>query len=165
MKIRKYSKILLVVMMVAPWFSLPLMKKVDFKRFLPASLLIILVVRIVNFIAMKQRWWWWYVKIHPKLSGVFPFLWGPFFIGAIWILKFTYGHFFRFLIVNLVIDGFFSLFIVNWLQKLGVTSLVRMKRVHLLSIFTVEALLLYALQFFRDKMVSKRAAAEIKKDS
>jgi hypothetical protein len=43
-----------------------------------------LVVRTINFIAKKRKWWW-YQTLHPKLSGVIPFIWGPFLIGSMWI--------------------------------------------------------------------------------
>ncbi|OOP67671.1 hypothetical protein BWZ43_14630, partial [Heyndrickxia oleronia] len=95
MRLFKYSKLLLLLMMILPWFTVPLMGKDAFKRFLPAGLFISLIVRIVNFIAKKRKWWWWYQTLHPKISGVFPFIWGPFLIGSMWILKLTYGKFFR----------------------------------------------------------------------
>lgn len=91
MKFMKYSKSLLVLMMILPWFSVPLLGKGDFKRFLPAGLFISLIVRIVNYIAKKRKWW--YETLHPKISGVIPFMLGSFLIGSLWILKWTYGNF------------------------------------------------------------------------
>lgn len=155
MKLFKYSKSLLLLMMILPWFTVPLMGKEAFKRFLPAGLFISLIVRIVNFIAKKRKWWWWYQTLHPKISGVFPFIWGPFLIGSMWILKLTYGKFFRYMLLNLAIDGAFTYGLVYYLQKLGIASLVRLKKINLLLIFTVEALLLYGFQIIKDRLFSQ----------
>jgi hypothetical protein len=57
MKFIKYSKSMLLLMIILPWFTVPLLGKNSFKRFLPAGLFISLVVRIVNFIAKKRKWW------------------------------------------------------------------------------------------------------------
>ncbi len=148
MKIMKYSKLLLLLMMILPWFSLQLMGKSSVKRFLPAGLFISCVVRIINFIAKKQKWWWWYEKLHPKVSGVTPFILGPFLIGSMWILKLTYGKFFRYMTLNLIIDSLFTFFGVKWLQKFGIASLVRLNKIQLLLIMTIEALVLYLFQYY-----------------
>jgi hypothetical protein len=152
MKIMKYSKLIFVLMMILPWFSLPLLGKDAFKRFLPAGLFISLVVRVVNFIAKRRKWWWWYEKLHPEVSGVIPFIVGPFLVGSMWILKLTYGKFFRFMLLNLIIDSMFTYILVNWLKKFGVASLVRLRKIQLLYIFMVEALLLYGFQFLKEKI-------------
>jgi hypothetical protein len=152
MKHLKYSKSLLLLLMILPWFSVPLLGKDAFKRFLPAGLFISLVVRMVNFVAKKRRWWWWYETLHPKMSGVIPFMWGPFLIGTLWILKWTYGKFLRYITLNIIVDGAFTYGLVYYLQKFGIASLVRMKKTPLMFIFMVEALLLYGFQFFKEKL-------------
>ncbi len=155
MKFLKYSKALLLLMMILPWFTVLMLGKSSFKRYLPASLFIVFVVRIVNFIAKKRKWWWWYETLHPKVSGVIPFMWGPFLIGSMWILKFTYGKFVRYMLLNLVVDGAFTYGLVYYLQKFGIASLVRLKKINLLLIFFVESLLLYGFQYFKEMTKKK----------
>jgi hypothetical protein len=82
MKIMKYKKALLLLMMILPWFTIPLLGESSFKRYIPAGLFITLMVRIANIIAKKRKWWWWYEPLHPNLSGVVPFMWGPFLVGS-----------------------------------------------------------------------------------
>lgn len=74
MKLMRHSRGLLVLMMFLSWFFLPLIGKDAVKRFLPAGLFIALIVTIEDIIAKKRKWWWWYEKIHPKLSGIVPFM-------------------------------------------------------------------------------------------
>ncbi|MCY8231752.1 hypothetical protein [Priestia endophytica] len=156
MKFMKYSKALLLLMIILPWFSVSLLGKDAFKRFLPAGLFISLVVHIVNFIAKKRRWWWWFEAISPKVTWVIPFTWGPFLVGSMWILKWTYGKFFHYILLNLIIDGAFTYGLVYYFQKFGMFSLVRMKKIQLMYVFMVDALLLYCFQFFKEKLLVKK---------
>jgi hypothetical protein len=152
MKIMKYSKALLLLMMILSWFTIPLLGERAFKRFLPSGLFISLMVRIVNIVAKKRRWWWWYETIHPKLSGVYPFMLGPFLVGSMWILKWTYGKFLRYMILNLIFDSFFTYLVVHYLTKFGIASLVRMKKIQLMYVLTVLSLLLYIFQLLKENI-------------
>ncbi|MBU7592860.1 hypothetical protein [Metabacillus halosaccharovorans] len=152
MRIARYSKSLLVLMMILSWFSIPLLGKREIKRFLPAGLFITMIVSIEDLIAKKRKWWWWYEKLHPKLSGIVPLLWGPFFIGSIWILKWTYGKFIRYIILNLIIDSMFTYLLVDLFKKIGIASLVRLKKYQLSLLFFLKSLLLYGFQFVKEKM-------------
>ncbi len=155
----KYTKQLLVLMMFLSWFSLPLVGKEAIKRFLPASLFMAFIVRMVNVIAKKRKWWWWYEKVHPSVAGVFPFMWGPFLVGSVWILKYTYGKFMRYMGLNLLVDAVFTYGIEPYLQRFGIASLVRMKKSGLMSVFIVLAMLLYGFQFLKEKGMGKRKAS------
>ena len=157
MKIMSYSKSLLVLMTILSWFSLLFFGKGAVKRFLPAGLFITLVVTIEDLIAKKRKWWWWYEKIHPKLSGIVPFLLGPFFVGSMWILKLTYGKFIRYIILNLMVDSIFTYFLVDWLKRLGISSLVRLKKYQLSLLFFLKSLLLYGFQFVKEKVSLKKS--------
>jgi len=148
----KYSKPLLLLMFVLSWLSFPLLGKESIKRFLPAGLFISLLVTIEDVIARKRKWWWWYEKIIPNLSGIVPFLWGPFFIGSMWILKLTYGRFTFYTILNLIIDSIFTFFMVDLLKKLGIASLIRLRKYQLSMLFFIKSLLLYGFQFVKEKI-------------
>lgn len=152
----KYSKQLLVLMMILSWFSLAFAGKESIKRFLPASLFMAIIVRVVNIIAKKRKWWWWYEKIHPFVSGSFPFVWGSFFVGSLWIMKFTYGNFIKFMGLNLIAHSAFTYVIEPYLQRFGIASLVRMKTIQLMYVFMVLAFLLYGFQLIKEKALVKR---------
>ena len=147
MKIMKYSKTLLSLTMIIPWATAPLLGKKTLKHYFPAGIMIALMVRVVNVIAKKRKWWWWYDTLHPRVSGVIPFTLGPFFVGSIWILKWTYGKFFRYLALNILFDATFTYMAVPILTNFGVASLVRMKKIQLMYVFTFLAIILYAFQF------------------
>ena len=152
----KYSKQLLVSMIIISWFSLAFAGKESIKRFLPASLFMAIIVRVVNIIAKKRKWWWWYEKIHPSVSGSFPFVWGSFFVSSLWIMKFTYGNFMRYIGLNVIAHSAFTYVLEPFLQKFGIASLVRMKKSQLMYVFTVLAFLLYGFQLVKEKALVKR---------
>lgn len=144
---------LLLLMLVFSWLSLTLMGKNSVKRFLPAGIFIALITRWENAVAKKRTWWWWYEKLHPKLPGSLPFVWGPFMIGSMWILKLTYGKFFRYLILNLAVDSIFTFILVDkWLTKWGIASLVRMKKIQLSLLLFIDSILLYGFQYLIEKV-------------
>ncbi|MEH7494987.1 hypothetical protein [Neobacillus niacini] len=152
MKKLKVAKALLPAMLVLSWLTIPLLGKKAIKRYLPASFLMAIVVWLEGKLAKKRKWWWYYVKIHPKLTGGFPLIWGPFLIGSIWILRFTYGKFKWYVLLNLVVDTIFTYKFVDMLKDLGIASLVRLKKYQLSILFFVKSLLLYGFQVIREKI-------------
>lgn len=151
----KYSKLLLILMMVFSWFSLVFLDQKSIKRFFPATLFMAIIVRIVNSIAKKKKWWWWYEKIHPSVSGSFPFVWGSFFVSTFWILRYTYGNFIKYLGLNVFAHAAFTYGLIPYLQKFGIASLVRMKKNQVMYIFMVLAFLLYGFQMVQEKTFVK----------
>ncbi|MGX6446336.1 hypothetical protein ACWM35_24360 [Neobacillus sp. K501] len=152
MKKLKVSKALLPAMLVLSWLTIPLLGKKAIKRYLPASFLMAMIVWLEGKLAKKRKWWWYYVKIHPKLTGGFPLIWGPFLIGSIWILRLTYGKFKLYVLLNLVVDTIFTYKFVEMLKDLGIASLVRLKKYQLSILFFVKSLLLYGFQVIREKI-------------
>ncbi|MDC3415816.1 hypothetical protein [Aquibacillus salsiterrae] len=138
---------LLILIMLVPWLTVPLLKKEAIKRFLPATIFITLFVRLENYLADRFTWWFWYKKLHPKVWGELPMNLGPFFVSSLWILKWTYGKFWLYLIVNQIMHIFYAFPIVELAKKKGFVSMVRIKRFQFMLIFLFKALLLYGFQF------------------
>jgi len=140
------NKMILLAMMVLPWLSLPLLGKRSFKRFYPGALFISVWVAVESIVAKKRMWWRIYERIIPKVIGEMPFILGPFFVGSLWILKFTFGNFFRYLFLNLLLDTFFAFPGVYILRKLGIASLVRLKPYQMVLLFMCKSVLMYGFQ-------------------
>jgi hypothetical protein len=151
MKKIKVAKFLLPAIMILSWLTLPLLGKENIKRFLPTSILMSTLVAWEGRVARKRKWWWFFVKVHPKLPGGFPLEWGPFLIGSMWILRFTYGKFLLYMLLNLLIDTLFTYPFVRLLQNLRIATLVRLKKYQLSMLFFVKSLILYGLQMIREK--------------
>lgn len=145
----------LLAMMLVSWLSLPLLGKKSFRRFYPGALLVCIWVICESLLAKKRVWWRFYEKLIPNVMGEIPFIVGPFFIGSIWILKFTFGNFLRFLVVNLVTDFLFVYPGMIILRNMGVVSLVRMKHYQMGILFMAKSVLMYLFQLFVEKLRKK----------
>jgi hypothetical protein len=148
----RHPKVFLWLMLLLPFLSVPLLGKKSLKRFLPAALFMALLVKYEGKIAKKRKWWWYFEQIHPKVSGGFPLTWGPFLVGSMWILKLTYGKFWIYTIVNLIIDSGFTYLFLKLLHKLGIGTLVRLKKYQLSLLFFFKSMLLYGVQYLVDKL-------------
>jgi len=89
------------------------------------------------------------------MLGEIPILFGPFLVGTMWIFKFTYGNFRKFMMTNFILDTFFVYVLMSWFKKIGYGSMVRLKRYQFLMIFTTKAAFLYGLQ----KVISHKKTA------
>ena len=148
----RHSRFLLILMMVLPWFSIPLLGRATIKRFLPATILIACVVKINNITAKKRNWWKFYNSIHPKIPGDIPFILGPYFILSIWILKLTYGKLTLFIITNAIGHILFAFPGMKLLNELGIVSYIKMKPIQLTLLLTIRGFLLYGFQFVIEKI-------------
>ncbi|MFJ5762770.1 hypothetical protein ACIQAA_27355 [Neobacillus sp. NPDC093182] len=147
----RYEKFVFIIMIVVPWLSAPFLGKKTFKRFTPGALFICIFVLIESLVAHKRLWWLFHKKLIPKVFGELPLILGPFFIGTLWIMKFTFGNFKRYFLTNFCIDAFFVYIHVPILKKLGYASLIRLSKFNFLVIFLIKAILLYLFQILFEK--------------
>jgi hypothetical protein len=147
----RYEKFVFIIMIVVPWLSAPLLGRKTFKRFTPGAVFICSFVFIEGLFAHKRLWWLFYKRLFPKTIGELPFIIGPFFIGTLWIMKFTFGNFKRYFLTNFCIDAFFVYIHVPILKKLGYASLIRLSKFNLLLLFLFKAVLLYLFQIIYER--------------
>ncbi|QOR64710.1 hypothetical protein IM538_12625 [Cytobacillus suaedae] len=143
---------LLFGVMLLPWLSIPLLGNKYIKRFLPATIFITSFVHFEGLYAERRKWWWFFERLHPKMNGMTPFLLGPFTVGTLWILRFTFGNFLLFIVTNFLVHLAFVFPLLNWLTKIGIGSLIRFNRMQLLALFTFKSALLYVFQMFVEKL-------------
>ncbi|MEH7109959.1 hypothetical protein [Bacillus sp. JJ1764] len=151
----KHTNKFVFLMAVLPWLSIPLIGKQSLKRFLPASLAMVIFVIVEGVYAEKKKWWWFTYNIKPNFLGEFPMIFGPFIVGSLWILKFTFGKFNWYMILNLLVDSFFTYFGIPILRKIGYGSLVRLTKPKLSLIFIIKSLLLYSFHLYYEKIFLK----------
>ncbi|MFP7298853.1 hypothetical protein [Neobacillus niacini] len=147
---RKY----ILVIMLLPWLTVPFIGKKAMKRFSLTAAFIGLLFGLQSVYANKKGWWRVHTRLFPNVLGEIPFIIGPFFVGSIWILKFTFGKFLRYTLINLGVDFFHIYIFVNWLHRVGIASLIRLKEYQALILFTANAAIMYGFQWLIDKKVS-----------
>jgi hypothetical protein len=138
-------------MTILPWLTVPFIGLKTLKRFLPGVLFMSLYVTAEGSLAEKKKWWWFRFKIKPNVLGELPLILGMFFVGSFWILKYTYGKFKWYLLVNIVTDGIFTYFLLDWFKKIGYVSLVRFTKFQLSLLFLVKSFLMYGFQFIYER--------------
>lgn len=153
----KKTRFFLLIMMIVPWFTLPLLGSRALKRFLPATIFISLFSEIMQTVAKKLNWWRFYSSIHPKVRPSLPFTLGPEFFGSLWILKAAYGRLPFFLLVNTIAHFLFAYPGMYLMRRLGVSSMGRLSSLQFALFLSFKGVLLYSFQFLKEKFFSKKA--------
>lgn len=132
--------------LVVPWLTLPLMGGRTVRRYLPSVLFITVVNLVVNILAYHYQWWtlhkplfaWSYMVNVPEVFGIFPVL-------TLWILRWTYEHFWIYLLVNLANELTFVYGVSYLLDNAGISS-TQMARWLILLLMFGSALIMYVFQ-------------------
>lgn len=69
-------------------------------------------------IGKRRKWLVFYNKPNSYLFNEFPFNIGPFFVGSMWILKWTYGNFKLFILLNAIVDGAFAFIMTSVFKRI-----------------------------------------------
>lgn len=142
----KNQWLLNIGMVLLSWLTIPLLGLRNIKRFLPASILILLIEMLHQRYGKKQRWWVFYNKPQSSFFGEFPFQIGPFLTVSLWTLGMAYGNFTRFFLLNTLVHGFFAFPFSFLAEKLRYYSLVRINNLQFFLYFVSKVPLLYVLQ-------------------
>ncbi|VBB07271.1 Hypothetical protein LUCI_2515 [Lucifera butyrica] len=87
-------------MLVVPWLTLFFMKRQEIKHWMPAALFVIATNTIIVDVGVTWHIWETHENVYP-LSEMISFVYGALPVGAMWILKYTYGRFWLYTAVQL----------------------------------------------------------------
>ncbi|GKU82955.1 hypothetical protein [Niallia sp. NCCP-28] len=147
----KNQWLLNIAMVAMAWLSLFFLGKRNIKRFFLSSILIVIVEGLTVQIGKKRKWWVFYNNPHSYFSGEFPFNIGPHLVGSMWILKWTYGNFKKFIMVNAVVDAFFTFPVINFMKKIKMTKLKRLSNGGFFLFIFSKCFLLYGFQYLVER--------------
>lgn len=141
------NQVLLWSMFIVPWLSLFLMKKEDVKRFIPVALFTLSVSVIVTEIGITTGLWHIRENTFP-LTLIPTYTYGLFPVAAMWILRFTYGRFWIYLIIELVVNLIYAYILLPWIASRGILDF----NYHLISYFIAngQGMLLYLYQMWQE---------------
>lgn len=148
---------------LAPWFSLIFMKKEILKRYTPVATFSALLVTLHGELAYTQKWLTQHVGITKALITFVPFTFGLFLIGTIWIFALTFGRFWLYLIVNIVVDFLFAFGLHKVMVRQGIVGEVKHGSFEVFVAFVIMALLLYVYQLWVDGSLLKTEATRKEK--
>lgn len=113
------NQLLLWSMLILPWVTIFFMKKEDIKRFMPAALFAIVTSVVIADIGVGLKMWSVKETIFP-LNGILPFSLSAIPVATLWFLKFLYGRFWLYSIIQLAFSIAFSYVLLPWLNKRGI---------------------------------------------
>jgi hypothetical protein len=131
------------------WLSLIFLKKEEIRRYMPVALFGGLISTIVIEMGITLHWWATIETVFP-LVNMPIFNYGAYFVGIIWIFRFTYGHFWLFFASNLIIDSILIFFLTTWFIRRGIVEIYDITNFQMLAMATIQALLLYGYQMWQE---------------
>lgn len=152
----KNRKLFLLIVLIVPWITTPLLGMEAFKRYAPAAIFMVTFTKAINLFGENKGWWRFYKGIGPLNSMNF-FNFGPYLITSLWMLKITYRKFPLYLILNLVLH--FSFIYLGGLQVVKhykIASLQNLSKFQYFLIDTLRALILYGFQYINDLNLRKK---------
>ncbi|WP_165352621.1 hypothetical protein [Bacillus infantis] len=135
-----------------PWFSLLFIGKRSFKRYGIAGA-IISIFEITNHLyGRHKKWWKFYDQPKSFIRDELPFDIGPYMPVSLWILKYSYGNFKKFILLNALFHMVFAWVFLPFLKKVKIVRLTRISYFQFFLYIHYKAYLLYALQHLIEKM-------------
>jgi hypothetical protein len=142
------SAIIRIGLFLIPWLTIFFIPKNEFKKFTPVATFASLLVLVESILSVPFKWWTVKGGLLNKALNELSFIFGPFFVGTIWSFRFTFGKFWLYALINILMDAFLA-FPANWVfQKLKVYKLVNFKPKHIFFTAISYALIIYGYQLF-----------------
>ncbi|RAU92818.1 hypothetical protein [Paenibacillus sp. YN15] len=148
------TKLLLWAGLIVPWFSLFFMKRQDVKRFMPATLLAMLIMAMISEAAYTFNWWviqeyivpWGYITLTSLLFG-------PFLVGSLWIFRLSYHKWWLFFLTNLIIDSIFAFGLSPWFLDGWLYTMRRINNAGAFLLMFGTAIVIYLYQRWQDEVM------------
>ncbi|WP_147531621.1 hypothetical protein [Bacillus marasmi] len=135
-----------------PWLSLIFIGKRHVKRYSVSGVFIVIFEILNHLYGHKRNWWKFYDKRKSFMKDELPFSVGPYMPISMWILKYSYGNFKKFVFLNVIADGLFAFLFIDILKKLKIISLNRINHWQFFIYLHYKAYLLYGVQNLYEKM-------------
>ncbi|WP_066309081.1 hypothetical protein [Bacillus sp. FJAT-29814] len=141
-----------LAMIIIPWLSLVFIGRRNFKRYSFAGMFIVVFEIINHLYGHKRNWWKFYDKKKNFMRDELPFSIGPYAPLSMWLLRFSYGNFKRYALLNAIADGAFAFFIIDVLKKMKIIRLRRLNHPQFFLYLHYKAYLLYGIQYLYEKL-------------
>jgi len=136
-------------MIILPWLTLFLMKKEEIRRYLPVGIFAAFSSMVVVDIGSTLNLWALRDNVFP-LSKVFPYHLGVAPVVTMWLFKFTYGKFLRYIAVDAIYNLVFAFLITPWLAIRGIRENIQVTSLGLFYITTIHGIILYFYQILQE---------------
>ena len=137
---------------IFPWLSLLFLGRHNLRRYSFAGIFIVLFEILNHIYGHRRKWWKFYDKRPSFFRDELPFSVGPYMPLSLWLLKYSYGNFKKFVLLNVISDGLFAFFIIDILKKFKIIRLNRLNHSQFFLYLHYKAYLLYGVQYLYEKI-------------
>lgn len=138
---------------IAPWFTLIFMKVKEIKRYIAAGFLSIVLTTIVHDVGITFGFWVVRETTYPFYE-MMPYFYGTMPVLTMWVLKFTFNHFWRYMAVNTILDLGFAFIILDYFYPTtGIYGLVGITPIPTAAIAILLAVIIYPFQMWQDDIL------------
>jgi hypothetical protein len=145
-------KIFNLSIILIPWLSLLFIGKRNMRRYSFSGIFIVIFEIINHLYGHKRNWWKFYDKRKAFIKDELPFSVGPYMPISMWLLKYSFGNFKKFVILNVIFDGLFAFIFIDVFKKLKIVRLNRLNHVQFFIYLHYKAYLLYGVQYLFEKI-------------
>lgn len=145
------NQVILWSMFIVPWLSLLFMPKEDIKRWMPAALFTMVANTIILDIGFALRMWEIRETVFPFYDQL-PMAYGGLPIATMWILKFTYGRFWLYALVELILSCVFAYIVQPWMSSRGIWVAINVTSLKVLFITIPHFISIYLYQMWQESI-------------
>jgi hypothetical protein len=140
-----------LTIIIIPWLSLLFIGKESIKRYSLASGIIGVIEFINHLYGRKRKWWKFYDKPRSVIRDELPFDIGPYMPLSMWILKYSYGNFKKYVVINVLANGIFAYIGMPFMKKIKIIRLERLNYFQFFLYIHYKAYLLYGAQYLLER--------------
>jgi hypothetical protein len=140
-------------MVVVSWLSLFFMKKDDIKRLIPAGLFSSFLLVILQEVGVANNWWYFRETIYP-LAVFTPFTESVDVILPMWVLKYTFGRFWYYMLAQTAGNVVFFFIVLPWFDRRGIMSWPNYAGLIAISFSTVINVIVYRFYMWQEGVYS-----------
>jgi hypothetical protein len=145
-------KVFNLSIILIPWLSMLFIGKRSLRRYSLAGIFIVIFEIINHLYGHKRHWWKFYDKRKSFIRDELPFSVGPYMPLSMWILKYSYGNFKKYVLLNVISDGLFAFLFIDILKKFKIISLNRINHLQFFVYLHYKAYILYGIQYLYEKI-------------
>jgi len=157
------KQIILWSLLILPWVSLFFLKMNTIRRYMSVALFMTVIHTLAYQAAYHYGWWketgsslFGWDKVVPV-----PWVYGAYLVIVIWVFSFTFGKFWMYLTVNILLDGIFMYIVYPVWQRMGlVSSESTLSTIAIVAMMVGFALIIYLYQLWQDKVLKKPEATK-----
>lgn len=142
------NQFILWSLLILPWLTLIFMKKEFIKRFMPAALFTSLTSMVIVDVGITLNLWVIQETAYPLRGLSYHLGLSPVLI--IWLLYFTYGRFWWYLVLNVIQNFGFTFLLIRFLSNRGIEQLTGISPLQTTIVASIHGILIYGYQMWQE---------------